>query len=1373
MGPPAGRPGHTRAAGPIMSGKILFQSLWIEQRQAAAFVTYKAFFNVVPEPPVDAFPRRADQIGKLALRKPQGDDHAPPRPRLAMRSGKLQETLDEARPDIEGRRIGHDVARLSQPEAQRFQEVERHLGVVDDEAPKAVPLKDEQLRGFLCDSVRRPGLPIEEREFTEGIGGTKQAEHYFFPVRGSPDDLDFPGLDDIEGRPLIALVEDGFTRLVAVRAHERTHAGEFRRTQPGEQGDLPQKLVSCQRLPRGTRPSACGTYEFLPRPSCSEGGRQFAAGGAQLIRAPNRGTFRRPDERCAHRLKAFRRGGRNVSTPSHAERKLATVLFADLVGHTEILTRIDPEEWQGLLRAYFGEVAERIQKYGGTVEKLIGDAVLAVFGVPRVHEDDAERAVRAALEIQDGLLRLAPMFRRRIGTSLGLRIAIATGEVVAPGTEQLVTGEVAALAERLQQRAPANTIILSERTYHLVASLVEVQPLGPLTLRGFSEQHRAFLVQRLRSPAEKGRGVGTGPTMVGRERELKALLAGRDRLLAGGGQILAIIGDAGLGKSRLIAELQDRIGSGIASVEAQCYEFTQATTYGVVVELLQQYLRLTKSDPADAGRVQLRAALYRVFESPPQDLLQALEHLLEVDTTREFEDNIRGLGPEEVRTRVVHAISAFWEAVAAKGPILLVIEDFHWIDSASAGALGELLQVIERVPLMLVLAFRPERRSLAWEFRVTAEREYPHQYREVRLEPLLVPDTEHLAGLLLENIGLSSALKEGVAQRAEGNPLFVEEIVQSLRQHGDSPTALIRLPDTLQGVLQARLDDLPPGTKRVLQTASVIGRTFALKLLSAVSGMNGDLTSHLSVLQRTEFLHEQLRQPERRFAFKHVLLQEAAYQTLLREERRELHRRIAEALEREPHGGTDLPVLVYHFVNGEYWEKAFTCAVRAADASRSLSALEAALEQYAVALGIARDHPGDVRDQTLVLHAQEARGDVLSFLGRNEEAERHFEELLARYRAPDVRARIHRSIGRMNSLAGNLQEAEANLKKALGLFEIAPDPAAEAETFRELAYVMERRRDFAKARESANRALAIAEKHSLRPQIRDVYQVLAVINFYGGDWQESARYAQEGLVLATQDNDTLGIVRSRNALAYFLLFAGNVREALAHIHEAMPLIKNLGIGTPLAAVQDTLALILLEQCKLKDASDVVDSLEQAVHRYSLGEVWEAVAHRLRGFLALAQEHYGEAVDKIQEARRLEQHLGVARNLPMIDRGLAEAYLGQRNFRRALAFASKVISHEQGGNPIETPAALRVQAVVARERGEPDRACQLLEHGLSLMERRTCCGEYARALLELAKTYVAAGESERAREAGQKAIDIFTVLDATPLAEVARQFVAQF
>ncbi len=1064
-----------------------------------------------------------------------------------------------------------------------------------------------------------------------------------------------------------------------------------------------------------------------------------------------------------------------MPAPSYAERKLVTVLFADLVGHTEILTRVDPEEWLALLNAYFAEMTQPIQRYGGTVAKFIGDAIFAVFGVPRTHEDDAERAVRAAVEMQDRLTGLNPVFERRLGAPLGLRIAAATGEVVAPSEAeggQLVTGELAALAERLQKEAPINGIVLSERTYRLVAPLVEGEPLGPLPLKGFPEDQQAFLVRRLRSGVETSRSVEVSAPLIGRERELGALLAARDRLLAGQGQVVAIVGDAGLGKSRLIGELRDRLGTGIALVEARCYEFMHATAYGVMVQHLRRYLELAEDDPPEVGRVQLGAALYRAFGSPPVGIRQALEYLLGLDASREFEAGVRGLAPEEVRSRVVGAISAFWEAVAAKEPLLLTIEDLHWVDSASAGALGEILQVMERAPLMLLCAFRPERRSLAWEFKVAADRDYPHRYREVRLEPLSQEDTEHLAGALLEKVGLSAGLKQDVAQRAEGNPFYLEEVVRSLQQHGGPAGMLTQLPDTLQGVLQARLDGLPWGSRRALQTASVIGRTFPLRLLTAASGMNGDLASHLSVLQRTEFLLEQQRRPEPQFAFKHVLLQQAAYQSLLHDERREVHRRVAVALEQEVSGGADLPILVHHFLLGEEWGKAFVYAIKAAEAAQSLSAFDAALEQYDIAVSIAREHPESVPDQSMLFLAQKGRGNTLSFLGRSKEALSHFEQLLTQYRAPKIKAQIYQSIGLLHLDFGNLREAQTNLEKALRFLERGRDPEAEAGVYRMLARILERRRDYAGALEYAQRALVIAQQHRLHPQMRDIYLVLSVTHFYGGNPEQSVQYAEESLSFALQGNDQFRIVLSHNQLAHVLLFTGNVTAARRQADEAMALATRLGIGLTQAVVHLTLAQLLMEQGRWEDAADVLRSAEAVVHRHGMGGGWEARVCREQGFVALTRGVWNEAVKRLEEAIPLVGKFGLARDLPKIHRGLAEAHLGLRDLRRAQTHASKVISYERGGNPIETPGALRVTAAAAREKGDLQRAFKLLDESRSLLQTRKRSGEYARVLLELAKTYAVAGRTAQALEAAEESMKIYVALEATPLVAATRQVVKQ-
>lgn len=1065
--------------------------------------------------------------------------------------------------------------------------------------------------------------------------------------------------------------------------------------------------------------------------------------------------------------------GATLNDQPNAERKLVTVLYADLVGHTEIETRTDPEEWRTLLQAYFGEMAKPIQRYGGTVEKFIGDAIFAVFGVPQTHEDDAERAVRAAEEMQSARVRLSPLFTRRLGVPLGLRIALVTGEAVAPRElkqDQFVTGELTSLAERLQKEAPPNSIVLSDRTYQLVVPLVEVESLGDLPVRGFPTQQRAFLLRRVRHGVHRPWAVEVGSPLIGRERELRELVAARDRLMAGQGQVVLIIGEAGLGKSRLVGELRARLEMGIEFLEARCQEFAQATTYGVVAQHLRGYLELADADPPEIGRVQLDAALSRAFGRPVPEVQQALEHLLGLEVAHYFEEATRGLGPEEVRTLIVRAITAFWEAIGGNGPLVLMVEDLQWVDAASAVVLAEIPQIMERVPLMLLSTFRPERRSLAWEFKIVAERDHPHRYHEVRLGPLSTAETEHLAHLLLEKLGLPTELKGTVAQRAEGNPFYVEEVVKSLPREGEPSTSLPLLPDTLRGVLLARLDRLSAPTRKLLQTASVIGRMFPLGLLQAVSGAERDLASHLSVLQRTDFVYEEQRIPEPQFAFRHILLQEAAYQTLLRPERQEIHRRVAEALEREPAAIKTLPLLAHHFVQGEVWEKAFAYAVQAGDAARALSALEDALEHYDVALRIARDHPECMPDESLLLNTQKARGDLLIFLGRYQEARQTFEEMLAQHRAPKVRAQIYRGIGELSILSGNLAEAQTNLEQALRLFEQDRDHEGEAWAYRNLAYLMERRRDYPKALEYAHRALAIVEGHHLSAQ--EVYRVLTSTHFYGGDISAAARYAEEALHLAVRENNQLAIGWCRNNLANIRLFTGDVQEATTQARQAIELATRLRLGRLLVICKITLGEIFLEQARWQDAAEVFEALADPVHRLAYAAGRQGAFYLGRGFVALLQSLWNEAIQHFEEAESVEKRAQTARNLPRIRRGLAEAALGLGDLDRAETAARTVIALERGGNSIDTPGALRVLAVIARDRGDVQRAVNLLQESCALTEIRKGSGEYGRTLLELAKTYAAGGRTREAKDAAEESVRVFKGLQASTLVDGAQHVLAQ-
>ncbi len=1056
-----------------------------------------------------------------------------------------------------------------------------------------------------------------------------------------------------------------------------------------------------------------------------------------------------------------------------AERRLVSVLYADLIGHTEAARRLDAEEWHAVLDAYFAEMVRPIARYGGTVEKFIGDAIFAVFGVPRAHENDAERAVRAGLEMVDTLARMRPGLQRRLDASLEIRIGIATGEAIAPGDlrkDRLITGELTTLAERLQRHAPANGVILSERTFRVLASLVDAEPLEALALKGFAEPQRGFVLRAIAPQIERARGVGVAAPLVGRESELADLERVRRRLLGGQGQILAIIGEAGLGKSRLVAELQSRLGPDLRFLAARCQEFTQGVSYGAVVQHLRASLGLEEGDPLEVVRLQVGAALARTFGASDPEVRVAIEGLLGLEAPAPPPADA-GLAAAEVRPEIGAAMRRFWESAAARVPVVLAVEDMHWIDAASAAALGDLLAVTERAPLLLVCVFRPERQSLAWDLKVTAEREFPHRYVEIRLEPLSREETERLAAALLAAEGLPEEGKVGVAQRAEGNPLYVEELVRSLHLNA-APANLDVLPDTLAGLLQARLDALPRPTRRVAQAAAVIGRTFPEGLLKAAGGFDGELGTHLSLLQRAGFLFEEERRPEPRFAFKHVLLRDAAYGTMLREERREAHRRLAEAMEHTPGAAGTPALLAFHYLQAEQWEKAFAYSAAAADAAYALSATEDALGHVDVGLRIAREHPEQISDQRQVMRCQQTRGELLSYLGRYEEAERHFQDLLEEHRSPGMQASTLRGLAHLHVYRGNLRQAQEDLEEAVRILQAAPDPAEEARIEVRLARVLGDRGDFAGALDWGNRVQALAEERSLDLEVREeIHRVLAVIHFYGGDVGQARAHTEAALALAVQMGIPLKVVQDRNNLAALLLFLGRIRDARAEAEEAVAAATRLRTGVALLIVQSTLASILTVQGRTADAAAILAASEEVLQRHALSPRYQAVISLERGMLALAQGKWQDAIGFLEEARVLNERGGVGRPLPRVHRGLAEGHLGRGDLAPAKAAAQEVLALELRGNPVETPGALRVLAAIARREGDLAGATARLEEARDMMSTRTGSAEYAAVLLELAHVYREAGRRAEARAAAEAALAIYEALEAAPHVDAARAAVA--
>ena len=654
-----------------------------------------------------------------------------------------------------------------------------------------------------------------------------------------------------------------------------------------------------------------------------------------------------------------------MTTAVREERKVLTAVFADIVGSTALSERLDPEDVKLVVGEAIARIVGEVEALGGHVKDLAGDGVLAFFGAPTTREDDAERAVRCALRIVAEMDEYAREVRRGWGAEgFGVRVGAATGAVVVgevgagSRVEYAAFGDTVNTAARLQSAAHPGSVLVDDATHRAVEQLFEWGERQELVLKGKSEAVAAWPVAGIRSGGPGQRGLpGVETRLVGRSRELGAGREAVEALRAGRGGALVVGGDAGIGKSRLLAELRAvaEVG-GIRWLEGRCVSYGESLPYWPFRDLLRgEWIGAGVDEPELRVRVGLRRRLEQLFANEADELYPYLGGMLDVSLEREAAARTAQLSPEALQWRTFEVVGQLFARLAEDAPLVLAIEDLHWADPTSLQLLEQLLSLAEEAPVLLVLSLRPEHDHPSWRLREHARREFPHLVREVDLGPLADADGELLAALVAP-ASLPAELERRVLDAADGNPFFLEELVRSLADVG----ALVRdedgwrfdheveveVPATVEKVILARLDRLSPQAHELVTAASALGRVFALPLLEGVMGdVDGDA---LHELQRLGLLRQSRRWPQPEYRFRHALIQETAYRTLLGEHRTRLHRRAAEWLEERYAGreGEVLGLLAHHWLAAENEDKAVDYLLRAGDKARLEYALDEAIEDY-------------------------------------------------------------------------------------------------------------------------------------------------------------------------------------------------------------------------------------------------------------------------------------------------------------------------------------------------------------------------------------------------------------------------------------------
>jgi class 3 adenylate cyclase/tetratricopeptide (TPR) repeat protein len=984
------------------------------------------------------------------------------------------------------------------------------------------------------------------------------------------------------------------------------------------------------------------------------------------------------------------------------ERKQVTVLFADIKDSTELIKDLDPEAAQLLLDPAIHIMMDAVHRFEGTVNQVLGDGIMALFGAPIAHEDHALRACYAALAMQAAMREYTEEIRRTHGIPLQIRVGLNSGEVVVRTIgndlhmDYSAVGPTTHLAARMEQLAAPGSVLLTAATLRLVEGLVRVNALGPMPVKGMTEPVEVYELVgvtglRRRLQAAVARGL---TKFVGRDTEIEALHQALEQAGAGHGQVVAAVGEAGVGKSRLVYEfIHSHRTQGWLVLESASVSYGKATPYFPVVDLLKRYVHVEDGDEPRTIRAKVTGHILTLDESL-QETIPALLSLL--DALSEGSPFLQ-LDPPQRRQRTLDGLKRILLRESQVQPLLLVFEDLHWIDSETQALLDSLIETLPTAQLLLLVNYRPEYHH-GWGSKT--------YYTQLRLDPLAPESAEAFLEALLGGDASLEPLKKLLIERTEGNPFFLEESVRTLVESQvlsgepgayylahDLPT--IHVPATVQAVLAARIDRLPQEEKHLLQTAAVIGTEVSFPLLQAIAELSEEkLHGGLSHLQAAEFLYETGLFPERVYTFKHALTHEVAYGSLLQERRRVLHARIMEALETlaADEVADQVERLAYHALRGEVWDKALAYYRQAGAKAYTHSAYPEAMACFEQALDSLKHLPEhcDTRELAIDLRlalyhlALVPLGAFERILDTLHDAERLAETL----DDPRRLGQVSSNIGMYFYFMGDYDRAIAYGQRTLALATVSGDVDLQVTAHTHIGYAYTSQGDYHRAMAVYRRAMASlnGERHyeragqiALRPDLAQ-WPYLAWCLAEVGAFAEGIMIGAEGLRIAEAVDLPHSLMLAAFGAGVPHLRKGDYHQALPILERGLGIYQDTGTRTYFPTVAWPVGAAYALCGRITDALSLLEqAMEQTVAMGRMGGhtlllfIELGDVYRLVGRLEDAMDLAGRALElsRAHQARgyqaytlRLLGDIAMHRDPPAVE--LAEAH-----YRQALTLAEEL------------------------------------------------------------------------------------------------------
>jgi len=1081
----------------------------------------------------------------------------------------------------------------------------------------------------------------------------------------------------------------------------------------------------------------CGASLNLACPSCgfsNEGGEKFCGGCGQPLASPQQVAtkFSSPEVYTPKHL------AEKILTSKSAlegERKQVTVLFADMKGSMELLADRDPEEARKLLDPVLEHMMEAVHRYEGTVSNLMGDGIMALFGAPVAHEDHAVRACYTALRMQESVKQYAEGVRRTEGVPIQIRVGLNSGEVVVGAIgndlkmDYTAVGQTVHLASRMEQMATPGSILLSPDALRLAEGYVQVKPVGPVNVKGLTEPLEVFEVTglglaRSRLQVAAARGL---TRFVGRDAETEQLRKALEQARSDHGQVVGVVGEPGLGKSRLFFEfIHSHRTQGWLILESGSVSYGKASPYLPVIDLLKAYFKIQARDDHREIREKVTGKLL-TLDKTLEPGLPAFLALLDVPAD---DSGWQALDPSQRRQQTLGAVKRLLLRESQVEPLILVFEDLHWIDSETQAMLESLVESLPTARLLLLVNYRPEYQH-GW-----ANKTY---YTQLRLDPLAAQSAEELLQSLLGNHPSLHPLKQLLISRTEGNPFFLEESVRTLFEtkllEGEQgafrvakSVESIQVPATVQAVLAARIDRLPPENKRLLQSAAVIGKDVPFALLQAIADSSEDnLRGSLAELQNGEFLYEASLFPELEYTFKHALTHEVTYGSLLQDRRRTVHARIVEAIETRYAGrlGEQAELLAHHAFRGELWQKAVTYLRQAGVKAADRSANREGVGFFDQAIAALSHLPQNREALELAVDLRLEMRPWLRMLGEQERIIKQFSE--AESLAVELGDKRRLTHAFADSCAYFSQEGDHKRainagERALVLATEMGDSAIQIGTQVRLARVYVRLGDYRRAIDLCEQNLSSLKGRPVGQ--RNPFGMQAIVSVgtrsqYAvclgevGELTQGINWAQEAVRIAETLDHSHSLVAAYSSLSYVYFVKGDLEKSLTLLNRSLDICRSAHLDMWLSWPQAQLGHVYAHMGRSVEALPL---LEDAIKRPSLGVgigfyfCWLSEAYLQASRRNDAVELGRRALDRARKSMERGQEAWALRLLGEISSQVAVPQVNEAEeyYRRAMS-----VSEELGMSPLLAHCHVGL-GKLNRHTGNLEKAKTHLTNGVAMM-----------------------------------------------------------